>query len=108
MDRRHEQSLLYALDVLKTETYKRYLKSVYLFGSCAKGNPRFHSDVDIFIFVDEDMPKHLIRKLRSEIVPDSDDMPEVDLQISKCAAPTSSTQFNKNFERDGILLWNRR
>lgn len=41
MDKRHEQSLLHAMDILGSEYYKDFLKSVYLYGSCARGDRNF-------------------------------------------------------------------
>lgn len=107
MDKRHEQSLLYALDVLKQDSYRQFVKAVYLYGSCARGSQKFHSDVDLFLFVSSAMTNSMIRMLRSEITPDDDTWPEVDLKISKCAEPTSSRQFNENLKKDGILLWHQ-
>lgn len=108
MDQRHEQTLLYALDVLGKEHYKMYVKSIYLYGSCARGTQKIHSDVDIFLFINSDMPDGAIRRLRSEVTPDDAMLPEVDLKISKCESPTCSRQFNENLEKDGILLWERK
>ena len=109
MDKRHEQSLLHALDILGSEYYKDFLKSLYLYGSCARGREqKFHSDVDIFLFVKANMPKFVIQKLRTEISPDDYTLPEVNLKISMDDVPTSSRQFNRNFEKDGILLWSQK
>lgn len=56
MDKRHEQSLLHALDVLGQERYKKYIRAIYLYGSCTRSEQKYHSDVDLFLFMDEDAP----------------------------------------------------
>ncbi len=51
MDKRHEQSLLHALDILGSEYYKDFLKSVYLYGSCARGGNRNFIQMLIFFYL---------------------------------------------------------
>lgn len=107
MDQRHEQSLLYALDVLGKGHYKKYIRAIYLYGSCARGEQKFSSDVDLFLFLDRDMPDRLIREMRLEVIPHYT-LPEVELKISKTEEFSSSYHFNKNIKRDGMLLWERK
>lgn len=104
MDQRHEQSLLHALDILKQECYKKYIRAIYLYGSCARGEQKYHSDVDLFL--DDDVPDGVVREMRSEVVPHYT-LPEVELKTSKSDEFSSSYHFNKNIERDGRLLWER-
>lgn len=106
MDQRHEQSLLHALDILKQECYKKYIRAIYLYGSCARGEQKYHSDVDLFLFLDDDVPDGVVREMRSEVVPHYT-LPEVELKTSKSDEFSSSYHFNKNIERDGRLLWER-
>lgn len=103
---RHAQSLQYALNVLRQPKYKSYIKAIYLYGSCARVQQKFHSDVDLFLFIEPEMPDHLIREMRLEVIPDYS-LPVVEIKFSKGREFSSSYQFNRNIERDGKLLWER-
>ena len=41
--------------------------SVWLFGSCARGKPRQHSDIDIAILARDDLPPAFFAELQDEI-----------------------------------------
>ena len=41
--------------------------SVWLFGSCARGEPRQHSDIDIAILARDDLPPAFFAELADEI-----------------------------------------
>ncbi|MDE6888625.1 MAG: nucleotidyltransferase domain-containing protein [Eubacterium sp.] len=103
---RHAQSLQYALNVLRTPKYKPYIRSVYLYGSCARLQQTFDSDVDLFLFLDREMPDHLIREMRLDVIPHYS-LPEVEIKYSKNDEFSSSYQFNQNLERDARLIWER-
>lgn len=103
---RHAQSLQYALNVLKQQKYKRYIRAIYLYGSCARCEQKFDSDVDVFLFLDDDIPANLIREMRSDVIPDYT-LPEVEIKFSKTNEFSTSYHFNKNIERDCKLIWKR-
>ncbi len=103
---RHAQSLQYALNVLRQPKYKSYIRAIYLYGSCARAQQKFDSDVDLFLFLDQDTPDQLIREMRSEVIPHYS-LPEVEIKCSKGQQFSSSYHFNRNIERDGKLLWKR-
>lgn len=102
---RHTKTLIYALDVLKREENKKYIQSIYLYGSCAWCEQKYSSDVDILLFV-KGMPKKRCIQLKSEIVPEDYTLPTVDLKICEDGIKFSET-FNENFRKDGKLLWER-
>ena len=104
---RHEESLLYALNILKQPDYKKYIHKIFLYGSCARQEEKYDSDVDLLLYMDETTPKQLIKKLRSDIIPDDYTLPEIELKITLSDEPTSSHCFNENIKKDGILLWER-
>lgn len=103
---RHSQSLQYALKVLRQPKYKSHIRAIYLYGSCARAQQKFSSDVDLFLFLDQDTPEQLIREMRLEVIPDYS-LPEVEIKYSKGEEFSSSYHFNRNIERDGRLLWER-
>lgn len=102
---RHVEALLYALDVLKREENKKYIQAIYLYGSCARCEQRYSSDVDILLIV-KDMPRKRCIQLKSEIVPEDYTLPVVDLKICEEGIKFSKT-FYDNFKKDGKLLWER-
>ena len=103
MNNRHAKSLNYALSVLKQDKYKKYLKTIYLYGSCARKQQTYNSDVDLFI--QGDIPHELILKLKTEVTPKDYTLPEVELKFAD--EVLSSRQFKENIEKDGVLLWKK-
>lgn len=103
---RHSQSLQYALRVLGQDKYKRYIRAIYLYGSCARGEQRYWSDVDLFVVLYPEIPKSVIRSMRIDVVPDSN-LPEVELKTSLSDNFSTSRQFNENMKKEGKLLWER-
>ena len=60
--------------------------SVWLFGSCARGKPRQHSDIDIAILARDDLPPAFFAELQYEI--EESTIPyDVDLFDLKTADP---------------------
>lgn len=101
---RHGTSLQHALDVLTRPLYSRYIKAIYLYGSCARCSQTYHSDVDLLVIV-EQMPQKMMRDLKTEVTPNDYTLPEVELNI--CDGQIYSSRFKQNIERDGKLLWER-
>ena len=61
--------------------------AVWLFGSCARGEPRQHSDIDIAILARDDLPPAFFAELQDEI--DESTIPyDVDLVDLRTADPT--------------------
>ena len=46
---RHQQAVEYALRILKKEPYNAYIDKIYLFGSYARKQQKYSSDVDLLI-----------------------------------------------------------
>ena len=104
---RHEQSLQYALKVLKSSIFSPYIKKIYLYGSYARKEQNYQSDVDLLIFITESTPTQMIAKMRHAVISEDYTLPEVELKFTKSDRFSSSYQFNKNIERDAILLWEK-
>lgn len=104
---KHAEALKYALQVLNNERYKKYIKAIYLYGSCARGEQKATSDVDLFLKVDIDTPQKVLLSMRNDVMPEDEFLPEVELKFSKSDQFSSCNQFSKNIERDGKLLWER-
>jgi predicted nucleotidyltransferase len=99
--------LVYALNVLKQDKFKKHIKAIYLYGSCARGDQTVRSDVDLFIKVFEDTPQKTLLSMRKEVMSGDLSLPEVELKFSRNDNFSSSEQFNQNIEREGKLLWER-
>lgn len=107
---RHQQALEYALNVIRNSPVSPYVVSVYLYGSCAKKTETHDSDVDLLlelrptVELDEELRQQLFI-LKSEVMTDSLEDPEVDLKIVVGDEwRTSPMPFFKNVRKDGILL----
>lgn len=104
---RHSASLAYALKALNKEQYREYIDAIYLYGSCARGERNYDSDVDIFLKLSGDTPPDVVRKMKSDVIPDDYKLPHVELNYSRGDSFSVIPQFNKNIEKDGKLLWER-
>lgn len=108
MMHRHLESLNHALKVLGQQKYKTHLQAIYLFGSCARGEERYGSDVDLMLVLDSETDARLKRDMKSEVSPDDCNLPEVNLSFADSKESFSTIkQFDSNVRRDGILLWER-
>lgn len=67
---RHIQSINGALEVLCSEAYRPYIDAVYLYGSCARGNQRFDSDVDLLIQCNEKFSPDIGRSMIIHAMPE--------------------------------------
>lgn len=104
---RHKESLEYALDVLFSDTYKQFIKSIYLYGSCARREQRYNSDVDLFIFTTKDINRSVLRSLRYDVIPENGKLPDVQLNYSDTDEFSSDRLFNSNLNREAKLIWVR-
>lgn len=104
---RHSVSLTYALKTLNKEQYRKYINAIYLYGSCARGEQNYDSDVDIFLKLSGDTPPDVVRKMKIDVIPDDYTLPHVELNYSRGDSFSVIPQFNKNIEKDGKLLWKR-
>ena len=104
---RHNTSLNYALHVLTDKKYNDYIDKIILFGSMARGEEKYHSDVDLLICVSEDFPAKLARKLRMEATPDDPELPEVELKFQRHGTEGESFRFSENIRKEGKVLWTK-
>lgn len=104
---RHERSLKYALSVLTSERYESYLDAIYLYGSCARGDQKYTSDVDLLLKLRKNVPASVLRSMRVEATPDDWELPEVELKYFMGERFNSSEQFDRNLREEGKLIWAR-
>lgn len=104
---RHEKSLQYALSVLTSERYRAYLDAIYLYGSCARGDQKYTSDVDLLLKLRKNVPADILRSMRVEATPDDWELPEVELKYFLGEQFSQSEQFDRNLREEGKVLWVR-
>lgn len=99
------------------DKYKNIVKSIYLYGSCARGDNRYLSDVDILICIDNENsnikniynePK-LMREMRLNSVPD---FLCSDIDLHFCNSNIYNNEYNddsliKNVRREGIEIYGK-
>ena len=79
--------------------------TVLLYGSRARGNAKFESDIDLLVLLDSPFKASDVAKARSLL---SVVFPEVDahFMLSKEYDSYSNTYMN-NVKKDGVIIWNR-
>ena len=103
---RHRISMDLAIQKL-VDKFPEYIREIYLYGSCARGEQKFSSDVDLFVRVQENTPTRVLRKMRIEAMPDEDNLPEVDLKFTSGENFSQSYRFNENIKKEGKLIWKK-
>lgn len=107
---RHQKALEYALNKAKSSPIAPFIKETILFGSCARGDFHFSSDVDLIFVLDDNFTKYSELKsdlftLKGNISPSDSELSDVDAKFySESNWNNSDSFFIKNIKKDGILL----
>ena len=72
--KRQRNAAEYALRAIQSSCIKPYIKTIYLYGSCARGEEKYSSDVDLFLELSESFRsrpelKKYLYLLKSEVSP---------------------------------------
>lgn len=108
---RFTNGIKYVIDYINNSEVSAFIKGVYLFGSVAKGNNRFDSDIDILIYFSDNIKqipdyKRKIRMIKSDLSYINDDIPEIDVKIFIGDDwLTDMSQFCCEIRKDGIQIW---
>lgn len=106
---------LHALHVAKERIFQSkladYAKELYLYGSMARGEVNWDSDIDLLLILD--FPEHDRKTLKKEILflkgsltEDDIDAPEVDLKVVFGDEwKTSNQTYYRNVLEEGEKLW---
>ncbi len=109
--KRQQLALNYAFEKIKNSPVLPYINAVYLFGSCARREEKFSSDVDLLMEIDCNFPKNSelkmeLIKLKSAISSDDIDDPKTDLKIvTGDEWKRNKMLFYKNIREEGIQIW---
>jgi predicted nucleotidyltransferase len=108
---RQQDALEYAIKMIEQSPVKKYISSIWLFGSCARDTQKFDSDVDLLVELDvtedefEEIRYNAII-LRGEVSPLEASAPEVDIKYTfKGSWEHKNTTFYNEVRKDGMLLW---
>ena len=112
---RHANAIKLAMSTLCDVSFFEHILAIYLFGSCARGEESFSSDVDIMVEVNisyVDMSKeerHDFLMLVSELNVSSDTRAAIDLKLVEDNVwNNSNSLFYSRVRRDSICLWDSR
>lgn len=103
-------TIQHALKVLKESAVSSFIDAVYVYGSCARKDQHYGSDVDLFIVFKEDFDSkkyhNELISLSNMIQPESSDYPEVDAKFEignnwKYAKDL----YYSNIRKEGINIW---
>ena len=101
----------YALKVIQSSCIKPYIKTIYLYGSCARGEEKYSSDVDLFLelsesFLSRPELKKYLYLLKSEVSSDELDDAETDLKIVVGDEwKKNKMLYYANVRKEGIQIW---
>ena len=110
---KHERAIAYALSQILRSEIRVYIDKIILFGSIARAEETFDSDVDLFLVLSDsvrDVPKYqkICRQLKVDVNGDELEDAEVDLKI--CIGDNwkySTLTIYQCIRKDGISLWEK-
>ena len=109
--KRQRNAAEYALKVIQSSCIKPYIKDIYLYGSCARGQEKYSSDVDLFLELSESFRsrpelKKYLYLLKSEVSSDNLDDAETDLKIVIGDEWRKNKMlYYANVQKEGIKIW---
>lgn len=108
-----KEALSFALDVISQSPLYPFLQRIILFGSCARGEERFDSDVDLLLVFDAEIKnvpdyRRMYRVLRVAASSDELYAAETDLKLAIGNAWEASNETIYHcIRKDGICVWER-
>jgi predicted nucleotidyltransferase len=93
--------------IRETELFP-YVQRITLYGSSARGAYTVHSDVDIFLELDESIREdhRLLRTVRAEAAA-LDDSLDIDLHYGFGDLASHSGLYYRNIQNDEVVLWEK-
>ena len=107
---RHQKSLEFAINMASASRISPHIKHIILFGSCARGDFHWSSDVDLLFIMDDDFGNHAELKndlfmLRGNISPGDSESPEVNAKFySETNWNHQNSFFLQNVRKDCVIL----
>ena len=110
---RHTRALRAAQDKILCSKLAQYVKELYLYGSVAREQEKWDSDIDLLLVLDSSQKgNHEIKKeivyLKGNITDDEIDAPEIDLKVVFGEKwKTSKQTYYKNILQEGRDIWKK-
>lgn len=109
-DDRSNKSIAYALEKIRESDISIYVKKIYLYGSCARKEQKFNSDVDLFMELSDNFDiekyRNTIIILKGSVSPLDSALPEVDLKVVIGNSWMNNDMlYYQNIRKEGINLW---
>ena len=106
------KSIEYAVDIIKKSSVAPFVKALYLYGSCARGEQNYGSDVDLFLELQPDFEvqkyKDDIIILKGRVSPTDMNMAEVDLKVVVGDEwKKNQMLYYQNILREGVNIWQK-
>ena len=109
--KRQRDAAEYALRTIQSSCIRPYIKTIYLYGSCARGEEKYSSDVDLFLELSESFRsrpelKKYLYLLKSEVSSEELDDAESDLKIVVGDDwKRNKMLYYTNVRKEGIQIW---
>ena len=112
---RHQRTLHKYISSVLSNEFVKYINKIYLYGSCARNEQTFYSDIDLFIVLKENINDDEFWKVKSVLsgecmlcVSDAANDADIDIHYTKNNEWYSANDFfYEQIRKDCILLWER-
>lgn len=112
---RHQRTLHKYISSVLSNEFVKYINKIYLYGSCARNEQTFYSDIDLFIVLKENINDDEFWKVKSVLsgecmlcVSDAANDADIDIHYTKNSEWYSANDFfYEQIRKDCILLWER-
>lgn len=106
------KSVEYAVDIIRKSPVAPFVKALYLYGSCARGEQTYGSDVDLFLELQPDFDiqkyKDDVILLKGRVSPTDMNMAEVDLKVVVGDDwKKNQMLYYQNVLREGVNIWQK-
>lgn len=106
------KSVEYAVNVIRKSPVAPFVKALYLYGSCARGEQTYGSDVDLFLELQSDFDtqkyKDDVILLKGRVSPNDINMAEVDLKVVVGDEwKTNKMLYYQNILKEGVDIWQK-
>lgn len=108
IEERHRAALDLAATKITQWEYASQIQDIYLYGSYARGDHGYNSDVDIYIICTPGIPKRALRELKCMVLPEDAELPDVEVRFGFRPLEEETDFFHENVRKDGVLLWQKR
>ncbi len=107
---RTQKTIEHALRIVKQSKIAPYICSVIHYGSAARNEQSYNSDVDLLVVLQDDFSSKELKReillLKGSVKPENLSDPDVDLKISfEDTLKHSTDAYYASVRRDGVDIW---